>query len=314
MQHIFIINPTAGKNDETKKISKNVHALFATQKVAGTYRIEIPSSQEETVNIARKYAQRNEQVILYACGGDGTLNDVVNGCMNYENVILAHIPIGTGNDFIKFFGSHAKEDFKNLEELINGHVVEIDVLDVNGNYSLNITNVGLDAMIAFNVDKFKKIPLISGQTAYKMSLAYSFFTSLSHPMKIVVDGVEEKEDCFSFVVCANAKYYGGNYCAAPYANLQDGLMDVILIPKISRPKILKLMKVYEKGEHLKPQYSHLVHYHKAKKVEIHAKQPLQICIEGEKIMMNDPVIQIAPNKIKLLVPKKYTKADTLIES
>lgn len=314
MQHIFIINPTAGKSDATKQISKTVHQLFMNKEIKGTYRIETTSYPLEASEIARRYAEGGEEVTLYACGGDGTLNEVLNGSVGYDNVTLAHLPIGTGNDFIKYFGPTAKKDFLDLKSLMNGHTVEVDVLDVSGQYALNVANIGLDAMIAFNANKFKRIPLITGKGAYQISLAYSFFTSTSHKMKIVVDGIEEQEDTFTFVVCANAKYYGGSYCAAPFADIQDGYMDVILIPKIARSKILRLMKVYEKGEHLNGKYRDLIVYHKAKKVEIFADRTLEVCVEGEDISIKNPVIQIADKKMKLLVPKKYTRLEKLIEA
>lgn len=313
MQHIFIINPKAGKNDATKHISKRVHQLFMDKEIEGTYRIEKTISSEDTQNIARKYAQSGEQVTLYACGGDGTLNDVLNGCMGYDNVTLSHLPIGTGNDFIKYFGEEAKEEFLNLKELMNGCVVEVDILKVNDRYSINIANIGLDAMVAFNASKFKRVPFVNGKGAYQMSLAYSFFTSTKHYMRILVDGVEEKESCYSFVVCANASYYGGSYCAAPFASIQDGYMDVILIPKVSRVKILKLMGIYQKGEHLDGSHDDIVHYRKAKKVEIFSRNQMEVCLEGEMISANTLDIRIADKKMKLLIPKKYAQSDKIIQ-
>lgn len=313
MKHIFIINPNAGKTDQTKFIQNTVNQLFMDKEVEGTYRIERTISPEDTRNIARKYAQSGEKAILYACGGDGTLNDVLNGCMGYDNIILSHLPIGTGNDFIKFFGPNAKEDFLNLKDLMKGNIVDVDILKANDYYSINIANIGLDAMVAFNVHKFKRIPFIKGKTAYQMSIAYSFFTSIAHKMKIKVDGIEEKEDCFTIVVCANAKYYGGNYLAAPCADLQDGYMDVILIPKISRFKILGVLGAYEKGEHLNDKYKDIVHYRKAKKLEIVANDPINLCIEGEGVTIQNPTIEVCDKKIKMLVPAKYTRLEKLVQ-
>ncbi len=313
MQHIFIINPNAGKTDQTKYIQNTVNQLFMDKEVEGTYRIERTTSVEDTKNIARKYAQSGEKCVLYACGGDGTLNDVLNGCMGYDNIILSHLPIGTGNDFIKYFGPRAKEDFLNLKELMKGNVVDVDVMKVNDYYSMNIANIGLDAMVAYNVHKFKRIPLIKGKSAYQMSIAYSFFTSIAHNMTIKVDDVEEKEKCFTICVCANAKYYGGNYLAAPCADLQDGYMDVILIPKISRVKILNVLGAYEKGEHLGEKYKNIVHYRKAKKVEFIADKEIAVCIEGEQYMIKNPTIEVCDKKIKMLVPAKYTRLEKLIQ-
>lgn len=313
MKHIFIINPNAGKSDQTAYISKLVHQLFTNREIEGTYRIEKTTSRKDTIEIARKYGLMKEKAVLYACGGDGTLNDVLNGCMNFDNIILSHLPTGTGNDFIKYFGKNAKEDFLNLKELMNGNVVDVDVMKVNDHYSINITNIGLDAMVAYNVDKFKKIPFINGKGAYQISIAYSFFTSIAHDMAIKVDGVLEKENCYSIVVCANAKYYGGNYKAAPFADVQDGLIDVILIPKLSRPKILQLLPIYEKGQHLDGECDAFVRYRKAKKVEFIADKPIALCLDGESVTLKNPTIEIADKKMKMLVPAKYTQLEQLVE-
>ncbi|MGN1345048.1 MAG: diacylglycerol/lipid kinase family protein [Traorella sp.] len=313
MKHIFIVNPNAGKSDQTKLIQKTVNQLFMDKEIEGTYRIERTSSREETKAIARKYAQSGEKAILYACGGDGTLNDVLNGCMGYDNIVLSHLPIGTGNDFIKYFGSQAREDFMNLKELMQGNIVDVDVMKVNDIYCINIANIGLDAMVAFNVDKFKRLPFIRGKDAYQLSIAYSFFTSISHSMKIVVDGIEEKENCFTIVACANAKYYGGNYCAAPLADIQDGKIEVILIPKVSRVTILKLIGLYQKGEHLDGKHDDVVHYRQAKKVQFISEEPLAVCIEGEKYLLQNPTIEIVDKKLKMLVPQKYTQLEKLIQ-
>ena len=313
MKHIFIINPNAGKSDQTKHIQDTVNKLFMDKEVEGTYRIERTTSVEDTKQIARKYAESGEKAVLYACGGDGTLNDVLNGCMGYDNIILSHLPIGTGNDFIKLFGPKAKEDFFNLKELMKGNVVDVDVMKVNDYYSLNIANIGLDAMVAYNMPKFKRIPFVKGKGAYQMSIAYSFFTSTAHNMTIKVDDIEQDEKCYTICVCANAKYYGGNYLAAPNADIQDGLMDVVLIPKLSRPKILQILGVYEKGEHLQDKYKKYVRYHKAKKVEFIAEKPIAVCIEGEQYMIENPTIEICDKKLKMLVPAKYTRLEKLIE-
>ena len=305
MQHIFIINPNAGKADQTENITKAVQQLYANHEFEGTYIIERTNSREETINIAKKYAESGKEVVLYACGGDGTLNDVLNGSIGHNNVALTHLPTGTGNDFIKYFGIDAKENFANLKELINGKVIDVDVIKIGEHYSLNLTNVGLDAVIAQNVSKFKKIPFIKGKTAYKLSIAYSFFTSTKHYMDIIIDGNKEEENCYTIAVFANSKYYGGSYYASPFSDIQDGLMDVILLPKLSRLGILKILPVYEKGKHLEEKYKDIVRYKQAKRVEMKTKEPIALCLDGEIITMKDPIIEVCEKKIKILVPQKY---------
>lgn len=311
MQHIFIINPIAGKIDSTKWISKAINTMFMNHSIEGTYRIENTKAPKDATDIARKYAESNEETILYACGGDGTLNEVLNGIIGFENVTLAHLPVGTGNDFIKTFGPHAYFDFLKLEELVHGNTVLVDVIECANIYAINIANIGMDARIAEDVTKFKRIPLVNGKGAYNLSLAYNFFTSTSNHMKIQVDGVEESETNYTFSVFANGRYYGGSYCAAPFSNMQDGLLDIVLIPHISRAKILKFMNIYQNGTHLDGTHEDIIRFKQGRQVQIIAPHPVTVCLDGENYKLKNPLIEVHKQKIKLLVPKQYTSAEQL---
>lgn len=304
MQTIFIINPIAGKTDATKQISKTVHKIFMQNPLEGTYRIEVTTQPQDAREIARKYAQSKDEVTIIACGGDGTMNEVLNGCADYDNVTLGCYPIGTGNDFLKTFGENAASAFLDMEELLLGKKVPMDIMEVNGYYSLNIINVGMDAMVAYHVQKFKRLPLVKGGQAYKLSLAYSFFTSLHNKIRVEIDGERQPADDYSFIVAANGRYYGGTYCAAPYASVQDGELDFITIPALNHIQVLQLMNIYQRGEHLQPKYEKIVHYHKGKCIKLYADEPLQVCIDGEQIEIKDPVIRIHPKAIRFLMPER----------
>lgn len=303
MKHIFIVNPVAGKFNQTKIISSRVNELFLHNTIEGTYRIETTKGVGDATRIARKYAETLEEINLYACGGDGTLNEVLNGCFGYENVHIAIIPIGTGNDFVKSFGSNAENDFLDLAQMLDAKEMVIDALEVNGRYSLNIINAGLDANIAKNVNKFRRVPFISGSSAYNLSLVYCFFTSMKNQFRFLVDGKLQKDFDYTFSVMANGQYYGGSYKAAPLSDMQDGWIDLILIPTISRGKILQLINVYKRGEHLAEAYHDIVHFMRGKRIEILSKKPVTICIDGEITQFVDPIITIHPSSVKILIPK-----------
>lgn len=307
MQTVFIINPIAGKSDATKHISKMVHKIFMNHKLEGTYRIEVTTKPNDAKEIARKYAKSGQPVTIVACGGDGTMNEVLNGVIGYENVTLGVYPIGTGNDFIKAFGDNAASTFLDLEQLLLGRAIPMDVMDVNGTYSLNIINVGLDAMVAYNMPKFKRIPLIKGKSAYTASIGYSFFTSFHNKIRAEIDGTMLEHDDYTILVAANGRYYGGAYCAAPYAQLQDGELDFVTVPALSRASLLKLLPIYQKGEHLQPKYKKYLQYNKGKCMKLYADEPLPVCVDGEQIIVKDPVIQIHPKAIKFLIPDSIIK-------
>ncbi|MCE6983484.1 lipid kinase, partial [Pseudomonas frederiksbergensis] len=87
---------------------------------------------------------------VYACGGDGTLNECVNGAVGHDNVAVTHFPCGTGNDFIKMFGEE-KDRFFDLSDLVRGEVRPLDVMECCGRYAVNICSVGIDARIGTEV-------------------------------------------------------------------------------------------------------------------------------------------------------------------
>lgn len=307
MKHIFIINPTAGKSDQTKHIAAMVNKIFIEEAVEGTYRIEVTKGVHDATDIARHYAMSNEPVRIYSCGGDGTLNEIVNGIVHHENVELAPVPIGSGNDFVKSFGSQAMDAFLNLKELIKAPARKIDLLEVNGHFSINVINIGLDSSIAQNMVRFKRLPFISGAKAYDISVFYCFLTSIKNHFELIADGIRLPHKNYTFAVMANGQYYGGSYLAAPCSDMQDGLIDLVLIPSVSRLKILQLMNVYKRGEHLQKQYQKIVHYRQCHEVQVEAEHEINVCIDGEIKQLKNPKIIVHQQHLKLIVPSLENK-------
>ena len=99
---------------------------------------------------------------FYACGGDGTVNEIANGIAGFPNAAMTCIPIGTGNDFLKNFGKDAEPLFLDAENLWNGDVTPLDLIDCNGKYCLTIACTGIDARIAESVHEFGASPMLSG--------------------------------------------------------------------------------------------------------------------------------------------------------
>lgn len=303
MKHIFIINPTAGKSDQTKYIANMVNKIFMEEDIEGTYRIEVTKGVHDATDIARHYAMSNEPVRIYSCGGDGTLNEIVNGIVHYENVELAPVPIGSGNDFVKSFNQNAIAAFLDLKALIKASARKIDLLEVNGHFSINVINIGFDSSIAQNMVRFKRLPLVGGAKAYDISVFYSFMTSIKNRFEIIADGIRLPHKNYTFAVMANGQYYGGSYRAAPLSDMQDGLIDLVLIPSVSRLKILQLMNVYKRGDHLQEQYQKIVHYRQCHEVQVEADHEINVCIDGEIKKLKNPKIIVHPNHLKLVVPE-----------
>lgn len=303
MKHIFIINPTAGKSDQTKHIANIVNKIFMEEDIEGTYRIEVTKGVHDATDIARHYAMSNEPVRIYSCGGDGTLNEIVNGIVHHENVELAPVPIGSGNDFVKSFGHNALSAFLDLKALIKASARKIDILEVSGHFSINVINIGFDSSIAQNMVRFKRLPLVGGAKAYDISVFYSFMTSIKNHFELIADGVRLPHKNYTFAVMANGQYYGGSYRAAPLSDMQDGLIDLVLIPSVSRLKILKLMNVYKRGDHLQEQYQKIVHYRQCHEVQVEADHEINVCVDGEIKQLKNPKIIVHRQHLKLIVPE-----------
>ena len=135
LKHIFIINPSAGKNDSRQRIYTMAEAL--REKHGLDVQCMLTASVGHAATLARGLAESGEDVRLYACGGDGTVNEVANGIAGYANAAMTCIPIGTGNDFLKNFGADY-EKFLDAENLWNGETQALDLIDCSGRYCLTI--------------------------------------------------------------------------------------------------------------------------------------------------------------------------------
>ena len=144
MKHLFIVNPTAGGQDKTAAITAEVERVFAGRSEDfEVYTTKVPLDACKKIEYE---AEMYEDLRVYACGGDGTLNECVSASVGRKNVSVTCYPTGTGNDFIKTFGEE-KKLFHDLDALVNGEVHQIDVIECNDRYSINICSVGIDARI-----------------------------------------------------------------------------------------------------------------------------------------------------------------------
>ena len=257
---------------------------------------------EHATFIAKKYALSNEPVHLYVCGGDGTLHEVINGCAQKENVIISVIPIGTGNDFVKYFENIKKEDFLNLANYSDPEYMDCDLIRVNGEYSINTVSFGFDVEVARQVNELKKKKPTEGIIPYALSALVSLRKPICKEYKVQIDTEKLTKDNYGFLVFANGKYYGGGFKPCPEANIADGWMDVCLISNVKRHQIVKLAKKYQEGTHT--QYKNLVSMYQAKTVHIDTENEIIYAnLDGEVKEFKNPTIEIVEKAIRLALPR-----------
>lgn len=304
MRHIFIINPTAGKTDKTQELREQIHKLQTCDPVE----VYITKCAGDAKRKAEQEASQGDAVRIYACGGDGTANEVLTGVAGHPNCALGIIPLGSGNDFVRGLDPLKREDFLDLQKMVDGEEKSIDLMECAGHYSMNVMSVGFDAMVAKNVDKFKRLPLVSGSLAYKISIVYCLFAKRKHRVKILIDGEPferaDYEKTTLLAVGGNGKYYGGGVKAAPLAELDDGYIDFVHAETISIFKFIRIIGKYIKGVHLNDPKMTFITFKRCKKIKFIAEELVDLNFDGEIFVEKDPEVTLLEGALKIIVPKK----------
>ena len=297
MKHLFIINPAAGSRDRTLDCSREIAKLCKRL----DYRVEISQGPGHCTELAREAARTGEAYRIYACGGDGTLNEVVAGAAGFPNAAVTVWAGGSGNDFVRLFSE--PKAFQHLERLLDCEETTFDLIRCNDALALNICSVGLDARIGTDVANYKRFPLLQGFWAYAASAVVNVVRGVSQPLKVSLCGETRDEEMTMVCVC-NGRYYGGGFYAVPEADPRDGLLDVLLVKKVTRGQVPGLIGKYKAGRYKElPEY--ITHY-RTGRLEIHSPTPTAVNLDGELKMETDISMSIAEEKIRFFYPKGLT--------
>ena len=296
MTHLFIINPAAGSHDRTAEYTKAIEAQCSQRQLS--YRIEISQGPGECTRITREAAQTGEEYRIYACGGDGTLNEVVQGAAGYDNVAITVFSGGSGNDFVKIFDD--PKAFFSLERLLDAQEDTFDLIRCNGDIALNICSVGLDARIGTDVANYKRLPLLSGYRAYVASTVVNVIKGIQEHYVVEIDG--QRIDGKQTMICVcNGRYYGGGFNPVPEADPSDGMLDVLIVRGVSRLQVPTVVGKYKAGQY--KQLPKLVRYFKTQSVKIICDKETPINLDGEMRLGKEILMEVAQEKIRFFYPK-----------
>lgn len=297
MKHIFIVNPAAGKKDATENIGFDINEYIKASNSDLEFVIEKTEYPKHAQLIAEKYAASGEPVRLYACGGDGTLQEVIEGAHRFENAEIGIYPSGSGNDFVKAFDI-PKQNFLSIEKLVGASSKKLDLCFCNDVPYINVANIGFDVDVVKNTARFKRLPMVTGKLAYQLSLGYTFFHKL--PMYLKITSAEKcLEGEFLISVFANGNFYGGSFRSAPQAQLDDGLIDVCLAKKTNRLRILKMLPKFKRGDHVGLD---IIEYFKTASVTVETDGVKTACIDGEFIESSKFIFTIKKQAVSFIIP------------
>ncbi len=298
MRHVFILNPAAGKHQSALTIVPEIEAFF--KRYPMQYAIHTTTAPGEATEMARTEAAKGDAVRVYACGGDGTLLEVASGVVGLDNAELACIPCGSGNDFVRLWPEETR--FRDIALQVMGTAQKLDAIRCNGKLSLNLCSMGLDANIADRMAQYKHLPLVSGSMAYNLALVKEFCRPIGQKMKIVMDtvgGKVEREGEYLFALAANGQYYGGGYHGAPLSQPDDGVLDFILIKKISHLRVLTILGKYKRGEHMDLDCCESF---RGTSMTVSAEKPLVYNTDGECDHATQVEFSVLPSAISFVVP------------
>ena len=298
MKHLFIVNPVAGGQDRTEEITAQVQQAFAQR--GDSYEVYTTKAPMDACKKTEYEAANCETLRVYACGGDGTLNECVCGAAGRDNVAVTHFPGGTGNDFVRCFGTEGRDRFRVLNDLLDGEVRALDVIDCNGRYAINICSVGIDARIGIDVHKYSSLPVLGGKASYITSAAVNLLKGVKQPLRVTCGG-KLYHGKMSLICACNGSFYGGGFNPVPEARPDDGVLDFLIVKGVSRLGFVRLIGGYAKGKYA--EMENVITHIRGDSIEITSDDMLAVNVDGEAIFDKKVRIRLLPAGVNFLFPK-----------
>lgn len=312
MKHLFLINPAAGKCDRTVQLKTAVEAVLGGRGLE--YELQLSRGPGDCARLARRAAETGEDLRIYACGGDGTLNEVVNGVAGFDNAAVTHYPAGSGNDFVKLFDK--PEAFRSLERLLDCQEAHFDLIACRFGdqlrYAVNVCSMGLDARIGTQIAQFRRLPLVTGPGAYVLSTVNNLLKGIHKPYQIEINGQRIQGDQTMVCVC-NGRWYGGSFNPVPDAEPDDGLLDVLLVKPVNLFQVAMVIGKYQKGRYA--QYPEMIRHFRTERLKIACGEDSVVNLDGEAVRSREIEVSIAPHRLRFFYPEglRYRSKERKLE-
>lgn len=279
------------------RLTEAIDALRQQDHVITTQQCEKPGHARELTG----EALRRGCDTIVAAGGDGTVNEVLNGLMDSEDPLkyaLGIIPYGTGNDFATAAGIPLDDPQAALDLILRREPVLIDAAQVNGHRFINVTTGGQAAEVTTSTPRMMK--KILGGFAYMMNGLIRLVTLSSHKVRLKGPGFKWKGETLTLAI-GNGRLAGGGYRMTPDALLNDGLLDVLIIPNVSWSEFPDLVKEFF-SEESPSRADHLI-YKQLPWLEVKSPKGFQINLDGEPLVDRKFRFEIVKNGIRCLLPE-----------
>jgi len=307
---LFIINPVSARGATLTAWDVARPTIIAAGIII---RERLTTRAGEATTLTRDALKKGIERVV-AVGGDGTFNEVVNGCFDERGqtinptASIGLLPSGTGADFCKSVGLSGVDDLVRAlttEQTRRLDVVRCEFQGLNGSSTarmfINVSSFGLGGDASALVNSWReRIPRwIGGNARFAAAAIAALGRYKNREVTLVVDGNEIKVSS-NFIVIANARFAGGGMMLAPHAELDDGLMDLILTDGAGRLDIVKELPRIQRGAHLQNPH---VRELRAREVSLESDPPMAIDLDGEMVGFTPAVLKIVPAAVRFLAAK-----------
>lgn len=306
MLHI-IVNPSSGNG-----AAGDAWYDFATEVSMRGYSFEVrfTEGRGDATRFAREYAERKVETVV-AVGGDGTVNEVINGMMANGGPIspdtrLAIASAGTGKDLVRTLGTRSFRQM--LDALDAGQVVPIDLGHLtfvdsdtgeqSSRYFVNVADIGLGADVARRIESAPSGKAFGGMVSYLVQAVKTIRVFKGKEIHLELDGKSAFEGTVQMVVFCNGAFFAGGMRIAPLASLRDGLLDILVLEEVSRRALLTslLPRVYL-GRHIG---QNGVHHFKAQRASIETPEPFMVELDGELPGVSPVTVTVVPEALNVV--------------
>ena len=300
----FIVNP-ASKTGRGIEIWQEVEKVLKSTDVE--YEVHFTKRIGHGTDLARKLTETPGEHMIVALGGDGTVNEVVNGIVRIKDTILGYIPTGSGNDLAGGLGLPT-DPLTSIEHILENKAhlqVNVGVVEVEGmrrRFAVS-SGMGWDAAICHEVavSKLKKFlnKIKLGKLSYVAIAVKQIFAFKTSPMEIQIDGkapMKFKRNFFSAVM--NTPYEGGRVMMCPAASWSDDLLDICIVDSVPKLKLLMVIPLAYKGLH---KHFKGVHIKRGEKMTLRSAKPLPMHVDGENFGYHtEAVMYLEKDKLRVI--------------
>ena len=286
-----IVNPIAG-NHKCKRSIPEITSKLLEKGIA--HHLQVSKYHGHVTKLALEAKERGCEKII-VCGGDGTINEAIHALVD-SDVRLGVLPLGTGNDFARTLGIKEDLDFA-CNVLRDEKVRKVDLVKVNGDkYYGSVGGIGFDAEVASWANRYKRFA--PGATIYLLAILAKLFTYKFKKVAITHDTGNHTGEILMAAI-GNTEWYGGGINITPTALIDDGVLDICVVQKINKLKLLLFFPSVLKGTHTR--FSEVKLY-RTKKISITSETPLQLLGDGE-ILGETPVsLEVMPQALNIIAP------------